>query len=277
MRHCPNPDCSQARSTGRPAEYRDHVADCADCGSELVDGAAPEPPMETESFELVAKFSSAHEAHMARAALESHGIEAIVDQDHSPLISMVPWVQLRVPRSAVELTRRVLERGPLRDDDASVGRADAPAPPEMESALVDDMRPLRLSRRFLLARWFLYGEAVSGFLAGFALLGTPILSLASWAAGTFALVLALWSWRRPRDAFAVGVGFQTLLTVLAIVTNGLNGLIALIPNLALYFAWAAAGDHPPEILQVTPEPTRSADTDIGDAWKAERPAGPGTG
>jgi hypothetical protein len=34
--YCPNPDCSHRKETGHPAEYRDGIETCADCGAALV-------------------------------------------------------------------------------------------------------------------------------------------------------------------------------------------------------------------------------------------------
>jgi hypothetical protein len=40
MRYCPNPSCPYRVERGEPAEYRDHLVRCGDCGEELVDSRA---------------------------------------------------------------------------------------------------------------------------------------------------------------------------------------------------------------------------------------------
>ena len=36
MRYCPNFDCPHALATGSAAEYREGIASCSDCGTDLV-------------------------------------------------------------------------------------------------------------------------------------------------------------------------------------------------------------------------------------------------
>lgn len=44
MAHCPNPECRHQLRTGKPAEYRDDVPACADCGADLLPGPPPVKP-----------------------------------------------------------------------------------------------------------------------------------------------------------------------------------------------------------------------------------------
>jgi len=267
MKHCPDPDCPHAISTGRPAEYHDDIDECADCKTPLLDGPAPAPSTDTERLLSIAKFTSPHEAHLARNALASHGIEAVVDQDHTPYVSVSSWVQLHVAQSDAELARQVLEQGPVLDGEEGAEADDAAPLTETEPAMVDDMRSSRLSRRMVLARWFLYLQAFGAFLWSFTIFGIPLLGLLYLIGAIVALGVALWSRQQPRPAFAVGLGFQTVVTIIAIARAGPLGLVAVVPHLAVYFAWAAAGKHPPEHLQAKPEAKRSAEMDIGEAWK----------
>ena len=262
MRHCPRPECPHAASTGRAAEYEDHVAYCADCGTKLIDGPAPGPSPDKDALQAIAKFSTPHEAHIARASLASHGITAVVDQDHTPYISASSWVQLRVAPTDAELAREVLEQGPVQNADESTQPDSAGPSIAAAPAVVDDMRPSRLSRRMLLARWFLYAEAIVALLAGLHYLAGPIVAIVPFG-------LALWSKRQPRPAFSAALGFQTLATLVSVATTGLAGLGALIPNLAVYFAWLAAGEKPPDHILAEPEATRSVEGEIGEAWKDE--------
>ena len=52
--YCPNPECPHAQRTGEPAEYREGVTQCQDCGSALVE--APPERERVEHEELVPVF-----------------------------------------------------------------------------------------------------------------------------------------------------------------------------------------------------------------------------
>jgi hypothetical protein len=47
VRYCPNPQCPYRGNHDEPAEYRDHLVRCGDCGEELVD-------FEEQAFALTA-------------------------------------------------------------------------------------------------------------------------------------------------------------------------------------------------------------------------------
>jgi hypothetical protein len=218
-------------------------------------------------LQAVARFSLPHEAHVARAALASHGIAAVVDHDHGPFPSAASWVYVRVAQTDVERARSVLERGPVVGSEGGHGIESRSSAVEVEPAPDDDMRPMRLSRRILLARWFLYGQAVSGVVAVPLTLRSPRVSLGFLLMAIGSLVLALWSHHSPRTAFGVAVVFEVLLVAGTVAVRGPVGSLGLIAVLAVYFAWLAAGQDPPELLQARPKTTRSVEADIGDAWK----------
>lgn len=261
MKHCANPECPHRLSTGSAAEYRDGIETCANCRSVLTDGPAPQvherPPLDEDTPVTIATFSNQHEAHLARAALESHGIEAFVQHDHSQYTTAAPWLHLQVARRDSILAATVLERGPVQT-------AEPPGTPAADRT--DDLRALRLQRRLMLGRWILYAQAVSAL--PLLLILVPLFVV---PAG-----LALWSRLDPRRAFAVALGLQTVVGLVAVATLGPVGMGLLIPLLAFYFAWEAAAPNPPESLLEGPAtPT----IDIGDAWQVpiaeppERPIG----
>jgi len=264
-KHCPNPDCPHHRSTGRPAEYRDEADNCGDCRGELSPGAAPEVEPDESLLVTVATFSTPHEAHIARAALASHGIEGLVHQDHTPYLTSLPWVQLQVALRDAGLANEILERGPVHES-----TADGTAGPETQPTAddrIDDMRPARLRRRFALARWFLYAQALGGVMWVGGLFETPVLSLLAVLGAGIAFFTALHSKRQPRAAFAVALGLQTVMLGFTVALKGPFGLTALIPFLAVFNAWAAAAPEPPERLQESQLKLASPDVFIGDAWK----------
>jgi hypothetical protein len=205
----------------------------------------------------IASFSTPQEAHVARASLGSHGIEAVVDQDHTPFVGAASWVQLRVKPEDAALAKQILEEGPIDEEDGIAGTDGDEASTVVPA---DDMRPSRLSRRMLLARWFLYAQAIAILFTGFSF---PI----AFPLALVPLGLALWSKREPRPAFTAALVLQTLATLVSVAVSGPTGLIALIPNLAVYFAWMAAGEEPPDHLLATPDATRSVEDEIGEAWK----------
>ena len=79
MKHCNNLDCPGLERDGRPAEFRDDAARCADCGAELKTGPAPSlPPPEYAELETVYTATDPPLAHLIRGALEAAGIEAVL-------------------------------------------------------------------------------------------------------------------------------------------------------------------------------------------------------
>src|SRR3972149_236080 len=107
MKHCPNPECSARLSSGSAAEYRSEIESCTSCQSLLIDGPAPPPneapPRDDNPLVTIASFTNPYQAHLARAALASHGIEAFVQHDHGQYVTMAMWVQLQVARRDCDL------------------------------------------------------------------------------------------------------------------------------------------------------------------------------
>ena len=204
-------------------------------------------PLDKDAPVTIATYPNPHEAYLGRAALESQGISAIVNNDHGQYVSIASWVQLQVSLRDREFACEVLEQGPFRTSEAeSVLAANA----------FDDMRPVRLKRRFILARWFLYASALTLLLAG-GITGPLFL---------VPLGLALWSKKHPRHAFGSAYFLQILVLFFSIAFMGHSGLMALIPLVAFYWAWKGARPDPPELLLASPLP-RTRMVDVGQAWK----------
>ncbi len=211
---------------------------------------APDAPV------TVATFPSPHEAYLALAALESHGIDGIVNQDHVQYTSAGSWVFLQVARQDLELAERVLETGPVPTEESA---------PAAVAESVDDMGRLRLERRIRLARWFLY-IGVFGILGRFILPGffglgfglvVPLLYLG----------LAIASHLHPRGAFGVAFAVQSVVTIVSVALAGFVMLLQLVPLLAFYFAWRAATPSPPDELRSSMVRPGVGSVDIGDAWQ----------
>jgi len=93
MRHCPNPECPETIILGRPAEYRDEIARCPACGTDLVGHSSDAPPETSPPLEIpatcVAVFRDLGPAYAARAALESHGYSVFLRDEH---IVSIDWL-----------------------------------------------------------------------------------------------------------------------------------------------------------------------------------------
>lgn len=191
----------------------------------------------------VASFPTPYEAELARAALESHGLTALVGTDHGQYVSAAPWVRLQVPRSDAAFATSILDEGPPGATSA------------MEEA-EDDMRPLRLRRRFVVARWFLYSGAAMCLVTG-SKLTMPLFFVL--------LGLAIWSRTQPRYAFGAALVIQAALTVATISTRGIVGLGMVIPLIAFQFAWMSASPKHARRLQASPLPAAPG-VEIGEVW-----------
>lgn len=57
--YCPNPKCPHAQSTGDPAEYREGITQCQDCGSALVEARPALELLEPEELVPVFEITNA--------------------------------------------------------------------------------------------------------------------------------------------------------------------------------------------------------------------------
>ncbi len=113
--YCPNPECPNLLAHGIPAEYRDGVAECSECGHELEYGDPPAAPIEIESglesgpvgWATVSVYDSGQAARVDKGLLEAEGIEALVTNEHFAAIDRLPstvtgGVELAVPDTEIE-------------------------------------------------------------------------------------------------------------------------------------------------------------------------------
>jgi hypothetical protein len=76
--YCPNPDCPHAQHAGEPAEYRDGINECQDCGSSLVE-SRPEPhAVAYERFVPVFEIPSAGLLPFVESLLQGAGMRFFV-------------------------------------------------------------------------------------------------------------------------------------------------------------------------------------------------------
>ena len=190
----------------------------------------------------IATFPTPFEAELARVALESQGMTAVVGSDHGQYLSAAPWVRLQVSRRDRARATSILDEGPPGGTIATDAK--------------DDMRPLRLRRRFVIARWFLYAGAAMWLVAGGKLLPLFVVPLG----------LAVWSRSQPRYAFGVALGIQTAITVGTISILGSLGLTTVIPLIAFQFAWMSASPRHVDKMQASPLP-ETPNMVVGEAWR----------
>jgi hypothetical protein len=190
----------------------------------------------------VAWFFSPHDAEMARVALASEGIASVVLYSHCQYTTALPWVRLDVTRHDHDRAATLLERGPTHATEI----AD-------ES---DDMCPLRRERRLAIGRWFLYRLALNCVMF-FILMPLAVVPLG----------LARWSKESARRAFCLAAILHLPVIVASIAASGPTGSVALIPQLAFYFAWMSAVPGTAEYVAESFLP-RTPTISIGDSWKA---------
>ncbi len=84
--YCPNPECPSLLEHGLPAEFRDDVYECAECGHALEYGEPSSAPESLDSEPVgwvrVAVYDSGATAHAAKGLLEDEGIEALLTNEH---------------------------------------------------------------------------------------------------------------------------------------------------------------------------------------------------
>jgi len=190
----------------------------------------------------VATFFSPHDAEMARVLLASERITSIVLYSHCQYATALPWVRLDVARYDYDRAAVLLERGP----------AHATEIPDEE----DDMVALRRERRFSITRWFLYRTALE------CVMFVILIPLA-----VVPLGLARWSRKSPRRAFRLATILHLPVLVFSVAAFGPAGVVALIRQLAFYFAWMSAVPGTAEHAASGPLP-RTPSVPIGHSWKA---------
>ena len=162
----------------------------------------------------VASYATPPEAELARALLASEEIAAFLLHDHGQYVSGASWVQLQVARRDRELATKLLEDGPLPAHGAlRVGGEDER----------DDMRSMRLRRRFVIARWFLYAVGLGEVVLGVGLLVPRTLR---WAALGLIPIMAgavvSHAMHDPLDAALPAGGLVLVLAYLVWRTSGLR-------------------------------------------------------
>lgn len=120
-------DCNHLAETGRAGEFRDDIAQCSDCGTDLAPGEPPEMegPDQIKWVPMMV-VADPHAAHLAKTALAMEGIPSELRPIRRDGEGMVPGrpaaAELIVPEHMAETAENVLaersaEPVPLPDDE----------------------------------------------------------------------------------------------------------------------------------------------------------------
>ena len=120
MKYCPNPECPHLLNTGSAPEYIDEIQNCANCGTELLDGEAPTEIEEQDEIVvdsplvIIATFSDVHSAYFAKSLIESAGIPVFLRDEHIVSINTlyspaIGGVKLTVPSSQAEIALAIIQ------------------------------------------------------------------------------------------------------------------------------------------------------------------------
>ena len=134
MKYCPNSKCPHLLSTGSSPEYIDEIRNCANCGTELLDGEAPVVEEHNEivldsPLVVIATFRDVFSANLAKSIIESAGILGFLRDEHiisiqSLYSNAVGGVKLEVPASQAETAIQLIQNV----------QPEAPPPPELDNA-----------------------------------------------------------------------------------------------------------------------------------------------
>lgn len=119
MNYCPNPKCPFLLQMKQPAEYRDEIKTCVDCGTALVAedviSAQKSKPksVSDEPIVTVAIYNSVLEAHVGRSKLEQAGIPSFVADEHMgslsyPAINTIGGIRLQALESNYQAALEIL-------------------------------------------------------------------------------------------------------------------------------------------------------------------------
>lgn len=124
---CPNPDCSYAERTGEPAEYREGVTQCSDCGSTLVAARPESQPLAYEEFVPVFEITNAALVPFVESLLTSAAIRYFIKGER--VQDFFGWGRLAVGFSLIA-GPPVVYVEPDHADEARELLADVSAAPE---------------------------------------------------------------------------------------------------------------------------------------------------
>ena len=136
--YCPNSECPHAERTGEPAEYREGMTECHDCGSVLVDARPVMVPLEQDEHEeLVPVFEITNAALVpfVESLLTSVGIPYFIKGER--VQDFFGWGRLAVGFSLIA-GPPVVYVEPDRAEEARELLADVKSSPEHDGEPLDD-------------------------------------------------------------------------------------------------------------------------------------------
>ena len=110
--YCPNDQCPDFIESGHRGEYREGLATCPKCQSNLAPGSAPQPrtpvPANNAGFVVVEVYNTEHEASLALSMLTAHGVMGKVTMDASAWVGISTHAYLLVPEDQAARATRIL-------------------------------------------------------------------------------------------------------------------------------------------------------------------------
>jgi ketosteroid isomerase-like protein len=107
--YCPAPECPHAQRTGEPAEYRDGITQCQDCGSPLVEARPEAEPATYERFVPVFEVPNAGLLPFVKSLLQSSGMRFFIKGIGSGLDFVSGPVRVYVEPDRADEARELLE------------------------------------------------------------------------------------------------------------------------------------------------------------------------
>jgi hypothetical protein len=107
--YCPNPECPIAQQTGEPAEYREGVTRCVDCGADLVRELPELQEVSYERFLPVHEIGNAALLPFVESLLQSSGIRFFVKGIGSGLDFVSGPVKVYVEPERADEARELLK------------------------------------------------------------------------------------------------------------------------------------------------------------------------
>jgi hypothetical protein len=109
---CPNPDCPDARETGAPAEYREGITVCQECGSPLVDSRPEWTTVEFQRFQPVFEIPSPALVPIVDSLLREAGIRFFIQGIGASLAFVHGPVKVYVEPDRAQEARELLTASP---------------------------------------------------------------------------------------------------------------------------------------------------------------------
>jgi hypothetical protein len=246
------PDIKDATTLLAPSDSLHDLVKALDRGEwpvDEVEGREEHPLLDDASVELIS-CTTTYEAEIIKGQLEAAGIPYQVNRMSAQFGLFAGGVGscgIRVAESDLEHARKVIKAATAAQESRDVEQDGPDASIEQRKTVTDeaaDDRLARRERRFRIARWFLYINAVCYLAtAPFAFANHVVDAAANLILAVALIVLARWSRKQPTLAFALSFLVLAVGFLAAVISDRpflvMPGFIAV---LAVYFAHKTASE-----------------------------------